>query len=85
MKTKHELKDDLENIAKQRSDLLKTLEKLQKRFAEISELIMEQDPEYVKVECVECSGKGYVQLDDKKQLCEVCQGRQYIWLKKYEE
>ncbi len=83
---KKELDKKYDELIKRNNQLVKDINKIRDEIVQVSDKIMEVDPKFVKVECTECNGDGYTVLDNnKKHKCKVCLGKQYIWLRRYNE
>ena len=44
------------------------------------------DESKIKIRCLQCGGKGWVDAGDgKKIICQICSGLEYLWAEKYIE
>jgi len=82
---KEELEDKINSLARKRDNLILDLDKIQKELSTYMEKYYEVTDDYVKVTCVQCGGLGYLQLEGSKKICNVCNGKEFIWLKKWKE
>jgi len=70
-------------------ELIDTLnDQIEKLLDEANELMyrqLELDDKYIEIECLRCSGHGWTKLQDggKKIICPSCNGKCFIWAKKY--
>jgi len=85
MKNKDELEDEIKSLARKRDEVVLKLNKLQEELIEKSEEYYALDPEMVKIICIGCAGTGYIKEGEKKQLCRICGGKQYNWVKRFKE
>ena len=82
---KEELNKRLKDLSEERNKYIEKLNSLQKEFEEVTEMYYSQNDSYVRVICVGCGGKGYIEENDKKILCRVCSGKNYNWMIKFKE
>ena len=83
---KDDLEDKIKSLARKRDNAVLELDKYQKELQILMEEYYEVSDEYVKVECIQCRGVGYIKGEDnKKHLCGVCGGNNFLWLKKWKE
>ena len=86
MKTKAELEVELKNYSKKRDGLIAEIKSCEGMIFEISDLLKSLDTKFVKIECVQCNGVGYLTGEDKKKhICNLCYGKKYNQMRKYNE
>jgi len=90
MKDKLQIKEELEdNIKSLEGKILRfqnNLNKMYEKYRELKLKYLMLDPNYVKIECLNCGGKGYL-LDENntKKICTLCNGEGFIFAKKWKE
>jgi len=81
---KDEIEDKIKSLSRKRDETLIEAEKIQSQLLILAEQFYELDNEYIKVICPGCGGIGYMKIEDnKKRVCQICQGKEYTWMKKY--
>jgi len=61
------------------------LKELTEEMFEAMDCELEKNPMYVKLECAACQGDGYVKQDDRRIVCQQCQGKKWLWGKVFKE
>jgi len=74
-------KETLVEIEETQSKLKQLFFKLER----IAEEKFEQDNSYIKCNCLECNAVGHIRHEDKKIICPTCNGKRYMWVKKFDE
>ena len=75
-------------LGKLLSDLRKVQEQEQElaiKINNVQEKIMDDDEYYFKGICIQCNATGWIQEKEKKIVCPLCDGKRYIWIRKFEE
>ena len=93
MMTLKTLKEKINKLNEEKDKLRLKLERIDRQILRLLDEYYEKSPEFVKVTCITCGGTGYIKdKDGKKHLCSnpsipflSCNGKGYIWLRKYEE
>ena len=85
MKSLDELKKEHQKLIEENNRQVTKLNTVRNKLANISEKILELDDAYVRIECTECNGAGFLKKDDRKVLCSICRGKKYLWLRRYNE
>ena len=76
-----------EKLDKIKSDIRKLqleLSDKQEEYIKIIEELYEKDPSMVRVVCFSCNGQGYKKIDGRNRTCDVCGGKRYLWMKKWQ-
>jgi hypothetical protein len=91
---KEEILDQIKSIVRKRDKLIIDIDNLEKELLSLNEKYKGLSGEYTKVECLTCGGIGYIEdpsNKEKKVVCKnptipflSCNGKGFIWLKKYE-
>jgi len=93
MKKPEEIEDEIKSLSTKRDKMLIEVNDIQNRILDLAEQFKAASGKYVSVECLTCGGDGYIVDKDtkKKLICKnptfpflSCNGKGYIWLKKYE-
>jgi len=85
-KTLEELQDEFNSLSRKRMKQIIELEETTKELVGLAEKVYERSPEYVKVVCLSCNGKGTVDTEEGKKIrCQVCQGKCFMWVKRFQE
>jgi len=83
---KEELEDKIKSLSRKRDQSYLDMSKYQKEIEDLMEQYYEVSDTHTKVICIQCNGVGYLQIEEgKKQMCNICKGKKYIWLSKYVE
>ena len=82
---KEELEDKINSLIRKRDKLIIERDKVEKEIQDLMDKLLSLDKRYVKAQCIVCRGLGYIQADNKKKLCHYCGGKQFIWVRKFEE
>ena len=86
MTTKEELEDKIKTLSRKRDKAILDANNIQKELILLVEQLYEVEDKYVKIECFRCGGVGYIKAEDnKKRICDICNGKQYTWMKRYEK
>jgi DNA-directed RNA polymerase subunit RPC12/RpoP len=81
-----ELQEDFNSLTRKRYQAILDVDKITKELVELAQKIYETSPDYVKVVCLNCGGRGYNETDDgKKVKCKVCDGKLFMWVKRFKE
>lgn len=84
-KTVEEIEDEIKSLSRKRDKHLIQANEIQEQLLKLAEEMYEINPKYVKVDCLICGGKGYIQTEENKKVkCNVCEMKSYIWAKVYE-
>ncbi len=74
------------------SDIQKDIDNLNKRMDEVYiELVeavdqdLENNEDYIKLECPDCDGLGIIKEDNRKIVCPTCNKKGWVWGKIYIE
>lgn len=83
--------DDMERIDKlkqefeSRKNLIQKLrlklEEEENKAISLLHEIYKLDPSMVQVMCFNCGGVGYLKVEDRRKVCEICQGNGYLWMR----
>jgi len=91
-KTLEEIEDEIKSIGRKRDNAIIDVDSWQKKLEELMEMYYDIHPDYVKVNCIICGGKGYIQSEDKKITCRndvipqlSCNGKGYMWMKLWKD
>lgn len=84
-KTKEDMEDDINTLIRKRNTSILELNEIQKLIEEKTEQYYILSDDMVRVVCINCQGMGYGKDGEKKVICQVCKGKQYMWLKKFKE
>jgi len=83
---------NIEEINKEKEDILfetrilkLEIDEMYNRFREIEEQEFELDDRFTKISCPHCKMTGIVKENEKRVVCPTCNGRKFIWAKKYED
>jgi len=90
---KMDIKNKINKLGEEKEKLAKQILKIDKEIESLMDEYFEKSPEFTKIVCLVCGGKGYIENEDgKKVICRnpsfpmlSCNGKGYIWLRKYEE
>ena len=83
---KVELNDKVEKLVRDRNDIIIKAEEINKQLHILMEQQLALDDSKIKIKCLQCGGKGWVDAGDgKKIVCQVCSGLEYLWAEKYTE
>jgi len=83
-KTKEDIEDEIKSVSRKRDLAIIKAQELQDSLIKLAEELYELRPDFVKVECIRCGGLGYLQDENKKKhICDICQGKEYTWMKLY--
>jgi len=93
LETLEEIQDEMKTLSRKRDLAIIEADKYQKSLQELSVKFLEIHPDFIKIKCLTCGGKGYIAADDgKKKICMnpnfpllSCGGKGYIMLEKYKE
>ena len=83
---KTELDDKIKSLLRTRNEKVVELNNLNKEIEVLMEQQLALDESKIKVKCIVCSGRGYIESEDgRKVMCQVCGGpdKPYIWAEKY--
>ena len=80
---------DKEKASQQKVDGLKreyealqiSTEEVMTKMSNAIEELYEVDDIHIKINCIKCDGKGWVQVQSGKQVCPVCGNKKYMWVK----
>ena len=79
-----EVQDGLKSILDKRDRMIVKVQETQKQVEERMKEFYELSPDYVKIECPNCLGKGMGKNEEGKNvLCPSCRGECFIWAKIY--
>ena len=79
-----EIDDKLNSIVRQRDKLIIEVNKVNEEIQELLDTKYTLDPIMERIECIQCGALGRVKREDGSQsICPTCNGRCYIWLKKF--
>lgn len=79
-----EIDDKLNSTIRKRDKLIIELNDINEELQKLLDTKNVLDPEMIQIECIQCGGLGRVKRDDGSQsICPVCNGRCFMWLKKY--
>jgi hypothetical protein len=81
---KEDIEDKIKSLMRKRSELILEINKLQDELISLTENLYEYSDDMVKVKCINCEGIGYMKDGDKKKLCQLCNGKHYNWLQKWD-
>ncbi|MBE3093700.1 MAG: hypothetical protein IMZ52_01625 [Actinobacteria bacterium] len=85
-KTPEELQDEFNALTRKRYQLILDVDKATKELMELAEKVYEASPEYVRIVCLNCGGKGILDTEEgKKVKCNVCNMKCYMWSKLFKE
>lgn len=83
---KVELNDKINNLIKQRNDIILKAEEVNKQLQTLMEQQLALDETKIKANCIQCNAKGWIDSGDgKKVICPICGGNCYMWVEKYTE
>ena len=92
---KDELMDKIKSLIRKRDQIIIDISKIEKELINLQDDYKEISGEYNRTECLTCGGTGYIESPEdsnKKVICKnptipflSCNGKGYIWLKKYVE
>jgi len=93
LETLEEIQDEMKTLSRKRDLAIIEADKIQKELQALSQKFLESHPDFIKIRCLTCGGKGYVDSNDgKKKICMnpnfpmlSCNGKGYIMLEKYKE
>ena len=74
-----------EQILKNIDDKKSELKLLYKMLEDIEERKFSSSDKYVKCVCLECNGQGNTKIEDRRIICPVCNGKGYMWVKKWDQ
>ena len=83
MNNKDELKLQIDVVTKQLTDRMDEIDELTIKLKHLREKLREEDDDYMKCECLNCDGVGWYKDDNRKKICETCDGKRYMWVKKF--
>jgi len=82
----------IEEIVQRQNEIASELVSIEKKA---NELVAEQrqltekrlatDKNFLKANCPICNATGWIREENKKIVCPTCNGKCYIWVKKYKE
>ena len=86
LKNLEELQEELNSLTRKRYQAILDVDKITKDLVDLAEKIYEISPDYVKVVCLNCLGKGMLEAEEgKKVKCNVCRGKLYMYVKRFQE
>lgn len=81
-----EINDELTTLIRQRDKLIIETNKVAMNVAKLLETKYELEPSMVRITCVQCGGRDYVEgKDGNKVKCPLCNGDKYNWAKLHTE
>jgi len=79
-----EIEDKINSKLRERDKLILKAEEYNKELLELLESKNILDPLMEKIVCFHCNSLGRIKKEDGSQtLCPTCEGKGYVWLKKY--
>jgi len=84
-KTTDDIKVEINKLIVKRDELIIKVADIDKEIKEKTLEYYKASPLHIKIQCPTCKGKGFTQQDERKKVCQSCNGREYIWMIKYEK
>jgi len=84
-RTANDIRVEINQLIQQRGKLFENVNQINSQIGQKYLELYELSPEFIKVVCPNCSGKGFIQEDKRKRVCENCDGREFVWMIKYEK
>jgi len=87
MKTKEELEDEIKKVSRKRDEAYLEMSNQQKILEDLMDDYFKVSKTHHQVQCINCGGVGYgkTQGSDKNVVCELCKGKGYNWLPRYQK
>jgi len=76
---KEEIENRIREIEKEEQELQMERRRLLSELERIKEEEKEKSPNFIKIKCPYCDGKGYEPFEDRKIKCHQCDGKGYFW------
>ena len=78
-------RDEIMKKTRERMELIGKIQELEKELDEVTKLYYEYSGDYSKIVCPFCGGKGYVEENGEKTICQGCNGKLYVWMQTFKE
>lgn len=83
MVTKERINSKVKALAEKYTLAIQEVQKIEAELLTYKELSLQLDDRYIRVNCPQCGGRGYIKSDDKKIECNMCAGKLYVWMEAY--
>jgi len=80
-----EIEEKINKLLDKRDKLVSELNTLNDKIFNLIDKRLELNEDMIRIVCPECGGTGYIKTDDeRKKVCHVCKGKEFVWAEKYE-
>ena len=86
-RTLEDVEDEIRSISRKRDLLIADANKEQGELLKRLEEYNILHPDFVQIICTRCGGNGYIPKEENKGkvVCDFCNGKCYLWMKKFRE
>lgn len=73
----------VDELKREYDALVVSTEEVMTKMSNAIEDLYEVDDVHIKITCLKCNGKGWIQVQNGKQVCPVCGNKKYMWAKSW--
>ena len=74
----------VDGLKREYEALVVSTEEVMTKMSNAIEELYEVDGIHIKITCLKCDGKGWLQTQNGKQVCPVCGNKKYMWAKSWD-